>query len=89
MIENELDMGLFELILGLTELVLTEHYLEFNGSVYKQVRGTAMGNNFDVVYTCLFLYFLEKQVPENFDTSGLMSYKHYVDDAFSIRMDYE
>lgn len=41
--------------MSLVALVLNHHYLEFNGTYWRQMRGTVMGSNFAVAYACLFL----------------------------------
>lgn len=81
---HNFDPLLIDLISTLAELVLTHHFLEFDGAFYKQVRGTAMGSNFAVVYACLFLCHLEKQLTLACNTSCLIYFKRYIDDAFGI-----
>ncbi|XP_059072297.1 uncharacterized protein LOC131873359, partial [Cryptomeria japonica] len=79
-----INLRLVEMIYLLAELVLQYHFLEFDGIVYQQIRGTAMGSNFAVVYACLFLCHLEFSLSSTVDTSPLLFYKRFIDDAFGI-----
>ncbi|XP_059072357.1 uncharacterized protein LOC131873564, partial [Cryptomeria japonica] len=78
------NLGLVDLIMELAELVLREHYIEFDGIFYKQLRGTAMGSNFAVVYACLFLCHLEKRLFSQYDCSSLAFFKRFIDDALGV-----
>ena len=86
---HNLNLRLIDLILELVELVLCEHYVEFDGVFYKQLWGTTMGNNSAVVYTYLFLCHLEKHLFSQFDCSILMFYKRFIDDVVGIWTDDE
>ena len=48
-----------DFLVSATELVLRWHFLEFDASYYKQIRGTTMGRKFEILYSCLFLCHLE------------------------------
>jgi hypothetical protein len=72
-----------KVILAVAELILRNNYLSFNNSIWLQIKGTAMGSNFAVVYACLFLAELEDSNP-SFNTKHLIFYKRYIDDAFGI-----
>ena len=80
-IQGSFSPTMVNLIMRLASLVLQFHFLEFDGSFWKQVKGTAMGSNFAVVYACLFLCHLENRQghPPN-----LLFYKRFIDDAFGI-----
>lgn len=69
------------LIYTLSALVLEYHYLTFDGVVYQQIKGTAMGSNFSVVYACLFLVYLENLQPP---PPHLFYFTRYIDDAFGV-----
>ena len=43
------------LIYNLSALTLKYHFLTFDNQIYQQIKGTAMGSNFFVIYACLFL----------------------------------
>ncbi|XP_059063837.1 uncharacterized protein LOC131856286 [Cryptomeria japonica] len=82
--EHKLNLSLIPLIMRLAELVLHYHFLEFDGLIYKQIRGTAMGSNFAVVYACLFLCHLESKLSSIVDLSPLLFYRRYIDDAVGV-----
>lgn len=93
MIHKEFTPSKRKLILSLALLVLNHHYLAFNGVFWHQIRGTAMGSNFVVLYACssvcfnacLFLCFNENQINIVFEPDGYMLYyKLYIDDPFGI-----
>lgn len=65
-------------------LVLREHYLEFEGQVYRQIRGTAMGCNFAVVFACLFLCTLELDLFHSLPSEHLFDLKRFIDDGFGV-----
>jgi hypothetical protein len=71
------------LILTIVELILRNNYLSSKDLTWLQVKGTAMGSNFDAVYACLFLAEIEDNNP-SFKTNELVLYKRYIDDAFGI-----
>ena len=68
------------LIYTLSALTLEYHFLKFNNQIYQQVKGTAMGSNFSVVYACLFLSYLENSNP----SPHLFYFTRYIDDAFGV-----
>ena len=69
------------LIYTLSALTLEYHFLSFDNMIYQQVKGTAMGSNFSVVYACLFLAHLENSQPSH---PNLFYFTRYIDDAFGI-----
>ena len=69
------------LIYTLSALTLEYHFLSFDDVIYQQVKGTAMGSNFSVVYACLFLAHLENSQPPH---PNLCFFTRYIDDAFGI-----
>lgn len=81
---HNLDIRLINLIMRLAELVLHYHFLEFDGCSFQQIRGTAMGSNFAVVYACLFLCHLEERLVSVVDISPLFFFKRFIDDAFGV-----
>ena len=81
MIKGKFESKELNLIMTLAALVLEHHYLEFDGKYWRQIKGTAMGSNFAVVYACLFLCFLEK-VQGN--PQQLLYFKRYIDDALGF-----
>ena len=43
------------LIYTLSAFILEYNFLTFDKKIYQEVKGSAMGNNFSIVYACLFL----------------------------------
>ncbi|RYA83907.1 hypothetical protein DD594_26760, partial [Enterobacter cloacae complex sp. 4DZ1-17B1] len=70
-------------IISLSTLILTQHYIRFNNKVFKQIKGTAMGSNFVVVYACLFLCHMESQ-SSLLHNPNLSYFKRFIDDAFGV-----
>eukprot|EP01018_Ginkgo_biloba_P035694 Gb_35695 [translate_table: standard] len=73
--EGSFSNHYIDMIMHLAELILTEHYVEFNNVCYKQIQGTTMGSNFVVVYACLFLCHLERKVAEKINLKNLNFFK--------------
>ena len=71
-------------LVSAVELVLKWNFMEFNGSFYQQIRGTTMGNNFAVVYACLFLCDLEKEVNRIIPSAEIKFFKSFFDDGFLV-----
>ena len=70
----------------LCKWVLENNYCTFNGEIYRQVNGTAMGTPFAVVYACIFLTSLENEVYSNLTSyfDKPIFYKRYIDDVFAV-----
>ena len=68
------------LIYTLSALVLEYNFLTFDKQIYQQIKGTAMGSNFSVVYACLFLSHLENSQ----SSPHLFYFTRYIDDAFGV-----
>lgn len=64
----------------LVQWVLENNYFEFDGTVYKQIQGTAMGTPMAVVYANLVLYTIEKSLINVRNTL----YFRYIDDLFLV-----
>jgi hypothetical protein len=75
-----------ELIADLTRFVLSNSYLAFQGEVYHQVQGTAMGTACAPTYANLFVAQLEWDSLLNDDDrpDSLLCYKRYIDDVLAI-----
>lgn len=79
-------------ILEATELVLNNNTFVFNNTLYKQIKGTAMGTNMAPTYAILTLGFLEEHIYHNIAIdfgSNLAenikkTWKRYLDDCFII-----
>ena len=72
-----------DLIMDLLSFVMQESYLQFNGQVYQQIDGTAMGTAVAPMYANIVVYMLERQVIEEFTTCGLHLYRRFLDDIFA------
>eukprot|EP01039_Chlorochromonas_danica_P009434 gene9434-10423_t len=73
-----------EFLMELLEWVLTNNYFEFNGIVYRQLKGTAMGTPVAVSYAQLVLLEHDWLCKH---THGLLFYRRYIDDLFIITDD--
>ena len=70
-----------DLILDLLHWVLTNNYLDFNNTIYKQIFGTSMGTPVSVVYSNIVIFYLEQPLLLRHHT---IYYKRYIDDLFII-----
>jgi len=68
------------LIIDLLKWTLENNYLEFDGQVYHQLTGTAMGTPVAVCYANIVLHYLERPCLE----LNPIFYKRFVDDLFII-----
>ena len=69
-------------IVMLTRWVLFNNYLEFNGKLYLQIRGTAMGTPCAVVFACIFMGTIERKawgVLTNLQIYALLDHR-FIDD---------
>ena len=71
------------LIINLPRYILTLNYFEFNGRVYHQVSGTAMGTKMAPNYANLFMGDLEEKLISRYPVKPLL-WLRYIDDIFCI-----
>lgn len=72
-------------LLKAMEFILTQGYLQFNGRIYQQTNGAAMGSPMIPPYANIFMYQLEKNVVRQYRDSGfLLFYRRFIDDIFII-----
>jgi peptide-methionine (R)-S-oxide reductase len=72
-----------KMIKKLTRLILENNVIEFNGQLYLQLMGVAMGSKFAPNYANIFMnHFEEKYLPQAPVTPFL--WKRYIDDVFCI-----
>ena len=71
------------LIINLLRYILTLNYFEFNGRVYHQVSGTAMGTKMAPNYANLFMGDLEEKLIARYPVKPLL-WLRYIDDIFCI-----
>lgn len=76
-------IGELYLILDLLKWTLENNYLEFDGSVYQQKSGTAMGTPVAVCYANIVLYYLERPCLEKLP----IFYRRFIDDLFIVARD--
>lgn len=73
-----------EFISKALNLVLRQGYVTFQGEVYQQINGTAMGTCVGPQYANLFMEELERDLVEEWRHKGLKFYKRFIDDIFAI-----
>ena len=70
------------------EFVLTKGYIYFQGDIYQQTNGAAMGSPMIPPYANIFMYQLEKNTVHKYKNSGsLLLYKRFIDDVLIITKD--
>jgi hypothetical protein len=83
-----------EFILDCAEFILKNNYLEFGDSIWKQIKGTAMGTPFAVTYACIYLHEIENKIfitmvkSSSYFNDLPMQYFRYIDDIFGIFKSY-
>ena len=70
-------------ICNLTHQVLTKNYFQFNGQMYIQKQGTAMGTRKAPNYAIIFMYYLESNLL-NKSTLKPKTWLRFIDDIFMI-----
>ena len=68
-------------VMDLLHWVLTNNYCIYDGQVYLQIKGTAMGTPVAVSYANIFLYGIETKILAK---TQYTYYKRFIDDVFSI-----
>lgn len=66
------------------EFVLTNGFMEFEGRIFRQINGAAMGSPMIPAYANLFMYETELNIVTKWQGQGLLSYNRYIDDNLSI-----
>ena len=83
--EQKVAHDLKTLIMDLLSFVMRNAYLSFNGQVFHQVDGTAMGTAVAPSYANVVVYMLERDVVKRFTVAGsLYTYWRYLDDIFAL-----
>ena len=70
-------------LFGLVSLVLNNNYFEFNGKIYRQKRGTAIGKKCAPAYAILFMSMLEERLLEALVNQPLV-WMRFINDVFFI-----
>ena len=65
------------------QLILFNNYVEYDGQVYRQMEGTAMGTSVAPPYANLYLHYKFQPVLSRYGTS-LQLYRRFIDDGFAI-----
>ena len=65
-------------------LATAESHFLFNGNIYDQINGVAMGSPLAPVLANLFLGFHEESWLSNYNNSDVLLYRRYVDDTFCV-----
>lgn len=82
---NYKDSSDREFLLKSMEFILTEGYLKWENTIFRQKNGAAMGSPFAPPYADIFMYMLERVYISECKHSGkLLLYKRYLDDVFAI-----
>ena len=83
LIENGTDYEKAEFIGTLAKLVLISNYFIFNGKIYLQKQGTAMGTRMAPNYAIIFMHSVEKEILNNSKLKPRI-WHHFIDDVFII-----
>jgi len=78
-ISKKFTTSKIRLIIQLMRWVLTNNFIQFNGDIYLQIEGTAMGTPMAPTYAILFMFAIERQ-----HINRALYYKRYIDDIFGI-----
>ena len=70
-----------DLIISLLSWVLQNSYVEFNGAVYKQLHGTAMGTSVAVCFAVLFMSFLDEMLLAAWGGCEPLLHLRFIDDG--------
>jgi hypothetical protein len=72
-------------LLKAAEYVLRNMYIHFNGKIYKQKFGAAMGSSFVPPYANIFMHMLEMESVSGWTlTNCMLLYRRFIDDIFMI-----
>ena len=66
------------------EVVLNQNYFEFNGSMFRQTQGTAMGTRMAPSYANLFMAWLEGPLLSSSGSEDLLLWRRFIDDIFLV-----
>jgi hypothetical protein len=82
-------------ILDCAEFILNNNYLEFGCSIWKQIKGTAMGTPFAVTFACIFMHVFEQSLfrkmiySYQYFNNIPLYYFRFIDDIFGIFKNYD
>ena len=81
--ETNLDTLQRMFITNLAYQVLTKNYFLFNGQIYRQIQGTAMGTKMAPNYAIIFMHYLEQNLI-NVSKLKPKTWLRFIDDIFMI-----
>ena len=84
---DELDYNCkkrFELILKLTELVMTHNVFKFGSTWWRQLIGTAMGTSCACIYATIFFAYFERKILLPKYKKNFLLYKRKIDDILGV-----
>ena len=68
----------------LLETATSRTHFQFNGKIFSQVDGVAMGSPVGPLIANIFMVYLEKKLMKQLEQRGLVYWKRYVDDTLAI-----
>ncbi|CAI5978936.1 unnamed protein product [Closterium sp. NIES-65] len=71
-------------VMALLEWVMLNSYVEFNGNVYRQIQGTAMGTPVAVCFAVLFMSRLDEVLKQRWTGTQPLRHVRYIDDGFIV-----
>jgi peptide-methionine (R)-S-oxide reductase len=77
------DVNTTKMLQDLTQLILESNVFEFDGQLYIQLHGTAMGSKFAPSFANLYMNWLEQTHLPNAPIKPLV-WRRYIDDVFAI-----
>ena len=83
LIENGTPIEKAEFIGVLAKLVLTSNYFTFNGKIYLQKQGTAMGTRMAPNYAIIFMHPVEEEILKNTKLKPRI-WQRFIDDIFIV-----
>ena len=83
LIENGTPIEKAEFIGVLAKLVLTSNYFTFNGKIYLQKQGTAMGTRMAPNYAIIFMHSVEEEIMKNTKLKPRI-WRRFIDDVFIV-----
>ena len=92
--QKGLEKEQVKFILELTSWVLHNNVITFNGNLYLQIKGTAMGTPLAVAFACIHMHVIEQEAFHIFSSRGyslrnLRLYVRFIDEIFCIVADYD
>ena len=83
MLQNDVNHKRTEFIKTLGNLVLKHNYFEFNGQIFLQQQGTAMGMRIAPNYAIIFMHKIETKLLQKSPLQPTF-FKRFIDDIFLI-----